>query len=398
MNKGNFPMSDLFGDFVADVRDGYERAAPQLARWVEDPSDRAALDAVFRFVHTVRGNAGFLDLERFERLCDGAERGLAEVRDGTREADADFVKGLATIVIRIGELADAVEAGVGLSDKDEPGLVRALGYAPIERRQPQNPGADPAQRRMRTVRIPTEQFEVLATSMEEVEAGQRELLQLIEGLEPGSPILPAIADLSMRISAMARALTASRQQPVARILSGLDAMAAQLAQSCGKLVQLEALGGEIMFDREVVDGLRDPLLHIVRNALGHGIEPPEDRQALGKAAMGRIRVRAQLSGDDLVVTVADDGRGADQAALDVVARQQGIEGGSLADLLTKPGVSTAREVTALSGHGVGLDAVARRMALLDGSVAFHSLPGEGMIVTLRAPSRARARAETGHAA
>ncbi len=387
-------MSDLIGDFVADVRDGYERAAPQLARWVEDPADRAALDAVFRFVHTVRGNAGFLDLERFERLCDGAERGLADVRDGTRAADGDFVKGLAAIIIRLGELADAVEAGVGLSDKDEPGLVRALGYAPIERRQPDNASGESVQRRMRTVRIPTEQFEVLASSMEEVEAGQRELLQLVGALEPGNPILPAITDLSVRISAMARALTASRQQPVARIFAGLDTMAAQLAGSCGKSVHLEALGGEIMFDREVVDGLRDPLLHVVRNALGHGIETPDERRAAGKDTIGRIRIRAQLSGDDLVITIADDGRGADVAALDVAARQQGIEGGSLDDLLITPGVSTARSVTALSGHGVGLDAVARRMALLDGGVAFHSLPGEGMIVTLRAPSRAR----VGHAA
>jgi len=387
-------MSDLIGDFVADVRDGYERAAPQLARWVEDPADRAALDAVFRFVHTVRGNAGFLDLERFERLCDGAERGLADVRDGTRAADGDFVKGLAAIIIRLGELADAVEAGVGLSDKDEPGLVRALGYAPIKRRQPDNANGESVQRRMRTVRIPTEQFEVLASSMEEVEAGQRELLQLVGALEPGNPILPAITDLSVRISAMARALTASRQQPVARIFAGLDTMAAQLAGSCGKSVHLEALGGEIMFDREVVDGLRDPLLHVVRNALGHGIETPDERRAAGKDTIGRIRIRAQLSGDDLVITIADDGRGADVAALDVAARQQGIEGGSLDDLLITPGVSTARSVTALSGHGVGLDAVARRMTLLDGGVAFHSLPGEGMIVTLRAPSRAR----VGHAA
>ena len=193
---------------------------------------------------------------------------------------------------------------------------------------------------------------------------------------------------------MARALTASRQQPVARIFAGLDTMAAQLAGSCGKSVHLEALGGEIMFDREVVDGLRDPLLHVVRNALGHGIETPDERRAAGKDTIGRIRIRAQLSGDDLVITIADDGRGADVAALDVAARQQGIEGGSLDDLLITPGVSTARSVTALSGHGVGLDAVARRMTLLDGGVAFHSLPGEGMIVTLRAPSRAR----VGHAA
>ena len=91
-------MTDLFGEFIADLREGFERAAPSLALWVNNPQDRAALDAVFRFVHTVRGNAGFLDLERFERLCDGAERGLAQARDGRCPVTPDFVAGVAALV------------------------------------------------------------------------------------------------------------------------------------------------------------------------------------------------------------------------------------------------------------------------------------------------------------
>ncbi|RJT25082.1 hypothetical protein D5I55_06435 [Chakrabartia godavariana] len=383
-------MTDLFGEFVADVREGFERASPALARWVADPADRAALDAVFRFVHTVRGNAGFLDLERFERLCDGAERGLARIRDGQEPPASDFVAGVAALIERLGALADAVEAGIGLSDKDEPDMVRALGFEPIDRRRDDKPGTPPLQRRTRTVRIPAEQFELLATSMEEVEAGQRELLELVALLEPNSPMLPAITDLSTRIAAMARALTASSQQPLERLFAGLGGIVAQAAASCGKDVRLELEGGAIMFDREVIDGLRDPLLHVVRNALAHGIEDPELRRQLGKPAQGTIRVVASVAGEHLVLDVSDDGAGLDEAALRAAGHKQGLVGLPLTDLLQSPGISTAREVTPLSGRGVGLDAVAQRIGLLGGSVDYVSCPGGGLTVTLRAPTRRKA--------
>ena len=383
-------MTDLFGEFVADVREGFDRVSPALARWVADPADRAALDAVFRFVHTVRGNAGFLDLERFERLCDGAEKGLAQARDEGRLPMPDFVAGIAELVRRIGALADAVEAGVGLSDKDEPDMVRALGFEPIERHRDEKPGTPLLQRRTRTVRIPTEQFELLANSMEEVEAGQRELLDLVAMIEPNSPILPAITDLSTRIAAMARALTASSQQPVERLYAGLGTIVAQAAAACGKVVRLELSGGNIMFDREVIDGLRDPLLHLVRNALAHGIERPLDRQKRGKNEAGVIRVSATVEGEDLVLEVADDGAGLDEAALRAAARANGLIGLPLEDILQSPGISTARDVTSLSGHGVGLDAVVQRVRLLGGAVHYGSEAGRGLTVTLRAPSRRRA--------
>jgi two-component system chemotaxis sensor kinase CheA len=383
-------MTDLFGEFIADLREGFERAAPSLALWVNNPQDRAALDAVFRFAHTVRGNAGFLDLERFERLCDGAERGLAQARAGQVPVTPDFVAGVATLVERLGTLADAVEAGVGLSDADEPDMVRAIGFEPIDKRRDEKQGAAPVQRRTRTVRIPTEQFELLATSMEEVEAGQRELLELMSFVEPNSPMLPAITELSTRIASMARALTASSQQLVDRIFAGLGAIVSQTAARCGKQAELVLDGGHIMFDREVVDGLRDPLLHVVRNALSHGIEAPADRQQLGKPEAGTIHVSASLVGDHLVLAISDDGTGLDEAALRAAGQANGMIGLPIEAILQSPGISTAQEVTALSGRGVGLDAVAQRLNLLGGAVSYDSTVGQGLTVTLSAPSRRKA--------
>ncbi len=383
-------MTDLFGEFIADLREGFERAAPQLALWVKDPQDRAALDAVFRFVHTARGNAGFLDLERFERLCDGAERGLAQARDGQSPLTSDFVAGVAALVERLGALAEAVEAGVGLSGKDEPDMVRALGFEPIDKHADGKAGGAPIQRRTRTVRIPAEQFELLATSMEEVEAGQRELLELLSFVEPNSPMLPAITDLSARIASMARALTASSQQPVDRLYAELGTIVAQAAESCGKPVRLVLEGGSIMFDREAVDGLRDPLLHVVRNALSHGLEAPAVRRAMGKSEAGLIHVAASIVGDHLILAISDDGAGLDEAALRAAGHANGLIGLPIEDILQSPGISTAQEVTALSGRGVGLDAVAQRLQLLGGAITYDSAVGQGLTVTLRAPSRRKA--------
>ena len=145
-----------------------------------------------------------------------------------------------------------------------------------------------------------------------------------------------------------------------------------------------------MFDREVIDGLRDPLLHVVRNALAHGIEDPELRRQRGKPAQGTIRVVASVAGEHLVLDVSDDGAGLDEAALRAAGHKQGLVGLPLTAVLHSPGISTAREVTPLSGRGVGLDAVAQRIGLLGGSVDYVSRPGGGLTVTLRAPTRRKA--------
>ena len=172
--------------------------------------------------------------------------------------------------------------------------------------------------------------------------------------------------------------------------AGLGAIVSQTAARCGKQAELVLDGGHIMFDREVVDGLRDPLLHIVRNALSHGIEVPADRQQLGKAEAGTIHVSASLVGDHLVLAISDDGTGLDEAALRAAGQANGMIGLPIEAILQSPGISTAQEVTALSGRGVGLDAVAQRLNLLGGAVSYDSTVGQGLTVTLSAPSRRKA--------
>lgn len=398
-------MDDLVGDFVADVQDGYERASADLEAWTRAPDNRPALDGLFRFIHTVKGNAGFLGLARFERLCDAAERALDAVRRGNRKADGPLVSGVAAIINRVGALADAIAGGVALPAHDEPTLVRALGYEPLDKAGTPRPATIEKARQHRTIRMPTEQFDHLAQCFESVAASHRLVLHMLAGLPESALLAPALDGMTSRIDALGQALTASRQQNVGRIFAGLDRIVADTARALGKDVRLEISGDDVMADRDVVDALRDPVLHCVRNALDHGMEPPELRNRSGKAAQGAITIGVRTEGSDLVVTISDDGRGVDLEAVQKLAADAGVaiacapeqlDSRQIRAILTAPGITTARESTSLSGRGVGLDAVANALDRLGGSLRIDTRPGLGMVLTLKVPLRASGA--TSHAA
>ncbi len=373
-------MDDLVGEFVADVQEGYGRAIADLDAWARDPADAAALNGLFRYVHTVKGNAGFLAFERFERLCDGVERALADVRDGKRKADPKTIAGVTALMQRLGMLCEAIDAGVGLPAQDEPEMVRALGYAPLVRTRNQRAPEAPA--RTRTIRLSADQFAAIEAAIEAVAAGHRQLLGLITKVPANAVLAPAMAKLSTQLDEAAALVRATHELPVSKLLPALERIVAEAASDCGKAVRLDFSGGQAVVERELVDALRDPLMHIVRNAVDHGIEAADERSAARKPQQGKIAVSVRTERGSLVVTVADDGRGVDFEALPAAAR---IGAKQLCDTLVRPGFSTAGSNAPLSGLGVGLDAVAHTMARLGGTLQIDSRPGLGTVVTLKAP-------------
>jgi two-component system, chemotaxis family, sensor kinase CheA len=391
-------MDDLTGDFVADTRESYEAVTPYLAVWVRDPANRAALDALFRFAHTVKGNAGFLNMGRFERLCDGIEQALVAIRDEGCVPDPSIVAGVAALIHRVGAVAEAIEAGVGLPAADEPGMIAALGFVPLETSPFPKVGTLATATQSRTIRMPAEQFDHLANCVEGVASAHRHILDLMTAAPSAAALGPSLADLSTQISQMTQALTLSRLQPVERLFKGLDRIVSQTAIALGKQARVSFSGGDLMIDREVVDRLRDPLLHLIRNALDHGLEDPTARRAAGKKSEGLICLVAALSPDGFTLTVSDDGRGIDKDALVQSAAGKGVllacsvdalDDAQLTALLTAPGVTTANASTALSGRGVGMDAVQTAMNRLGGRLLLSNNPGKGLTFTLSLPLRAR---------
>jgi two-component system chemotaxis sensor kinase CheA len=180
-----------------------------------------------------------------------------------------------------------------------------------------------------------------------------------------------------------------RMLPFAEACQGLERTARDVAQAEQKRVELVVVGGDVELDRSVLEGLRDPLSHLVRNAVDHGIETPEQRRAAGKPALGRVTVAAALRGTQVEVSVSDDGSGLDLDAVRAEAKRRGMSEWSdphdLVDLIFMPGFSTTRIVTNVSGRGLGLDVVKSRVETLHGSVELTVDPGRGTRFTLSVP-------------
>ncbi len=180
-----------------------------------------------------------------------------------------------------------------------------------------------------------------------------------------------------------------RMLPFAEACQGLDRTARDLARAAGKEVHLTIEGGSVELDRSVLEGLKDPLRHLVRNAVDHGAEPPEERRAAGKPSAARVTIAAALRGAQVEVVVRDDGRGLDREALREQAHRRHLaapaDEGELARLIFLPGLSTSRIITDVSGRGVGLDVVKSRVEALHGTVEVASEPGRGTRFTLTVP-------------
>lgn len=211
----------------------------------------------------------------------------------------------------------------------------------------------------------------------------------------GSPELDAGFDRMNRVVGdLQRRALGLRTAPILRVVDTLPRLARELAGELGKKVEVELRGAELELDRSILDRLNDPLVHLVRNAIDHGLEPPELRREVGKPEAGRIVVDARREKDTIHISVSDDGRGLDLEALRSRAVASGLLHADLADdlppdqlasLIFRPGVSTAQEVSKVSGRGVGMDAVKATIESLGGRVELDSRPGLGMVTTLVVP-------------
>lgn len=194
--------------------------------------------------------------------------------------------------------------------------------------------------------------------------------------------------LSHAVRGLDEEVRRARTLPFAEACEGLERAARDVARGTGKQVRLEVHGGVLELDRSLLQGLREPLLHLVRNAVSHGLETPDERRRAGKAPEGRVTLAARLSGGRVQVSVEDDGRGLDLDAIRARAKAQGWEvpeGLAAARLIFRPGLSTASQVTSVSGRGVGLDVVRSQVEALRGGVDVSFLPGAGTRFVLDVP-------------
>jgi len=390
-------MDELINDFLAETRDMLQALSGAIVAWEAEPGDRERLDEIFRFVHTVKGNCGFFDLPRLQHLSHAAEDALAEVRSGKRVPGARLVSAVLAVIDRIGELVQALETGEALASEDDEQLIVDLHEseaAPaVSEQEVVSPAFTDANRKgMRSIRLSVDLLDRMMSGVSDAVLARNELARRLRDADRDVAIEAAFERVSACIAEIRDAITRTRMQRIESLFAPLPRMVRDLGAELGKQVRLEMDGGDVELDREMIEMIRDPLSHIVRNAIDHGIEAPDKRG--GKGQTGLLRVGARQAGNQIRIEVTDDGRGIDAETLVHKALAAGIVTPERVErmspqqkmaLIFSPGLSTASEVTAISGRGVGMDVVRANIERIGGLIDVDSRPGEGVRLVIRVP-------------
>lgn len=244
-----------------------------------------------------------------------------------------------------------------------------------------------------TLRVPVDKVDQLLDQVGELVVAQSVLQQALQTLAPAAQqaLEPALALLQRHVRALQDTVMAVRMVPMSTVFARFPRLLRELGAQLGKRVELVLEGEATELDKGMIERIVDPLTHLVRNALDHGIEPPAERRARGKLEAGRLTISAAQEGPSVLLSVRDDGAGLSRARLLAKARERGLHApDSLTDaqvwaLIFAPGFSTAAAVTEVSGRGVGMDVVARNVAALGGAVEVDSAEGRGLTVRVRLP-------------
>ncbi len=241
-----------------------------------------------------------------------------------------------------------------------------------------------------TIRVPAERLDNLMDQVGELVIAQARLMQIAGG---GSPLLKSIAEDIERLAGELRDTTMSvRMLPIGTLFSRFRRVVHDLSRELGKSVELTMAGEETELDKTVIESLNDPMVHLIRNAMDHGLGTSEQRRGQGKPETGRLHLSAVHSGASVLITISDDGKGLDRVAIRAKAEERGmlqpgqeITDAELFGCIFLPGFSTAATVTSISGRGVGMDVVKRAIDGLRGTIEVSSEPGKGTAITLKLP-------------
>lgn len=432
----------MIGDFCAEASEHLETADRNLLVIDADPTNADALNAVYRGFHTIKGVSSMLGLAAVQMLAHEAENLLNLAREGKVRlqgkpmdlvfASTDALKRQVAFI-----RAWSLEGGTLAQDPALPALLAELRAAvggppgpkspkpakapptPAPKVEPVPPAAPeplpatpaPAPKAEKadaappegaaprraadkeTVRVDKDRLDKLVNTIGELviaqSMAQQEYDELTNGSGVASLALPELAKISRDLQELSLGL---RMVPLQGTFQKMARLVRDLSRKMDKPVELALHGEETELDKTVVDQLGDPLMHMVRNAIDHGLEEPDERVAAGKPRTGHVALRAFHQGGSVFIELIDDGKGLDRDRILKKALEKGIiaEGQRLSDseiyaLIFEPGFSTAKAVTDVSGRGVGMDVVRRNVEALQGTIIIRTQPGKGTTFTIRLP-------------
>ena len=251
----------------------------------------------------------------------------------------------------------------------------------------------PASEAETTVRVDTARLDDIMNMVGELVLVRNRLVRL--GLNSGDEAMQkAVSNLDVVTADLQTAVMKTRMQPIKKVFGRFPRLVRDLARQLKKEINLELVGEETDLDKNLVEALADPLVHLVRNAVDHGVETPEEREASGKSRNGKVILAAEQEGDHILLSITDDGKGMDPAILRNIAVKRGVMDKDAADRLTDtecynlifaPGFSTKTEISDVSGRGVGMDVVKTKISQLNGSINIYSTKGQGSKIVIKVP-------------
>lgn len=417
---------ELLGDFVVESREHLEAIVNHLLAVEQNPRAIESLHAVFRGFHTIKGLAGFLEMTQIRDVAHEVETVLDLARNEklvmTPDAIDVVLRGADYLKAAI-DLVDAALAGKGWTAPPDNtallGEIRSLisgSPAPVavaklaaevkkadeaSRAVPspepaaavKSPAVGAGAAETRSIKVDTGKLDHLVDMVGEMVIAQSLLRHNPELASIRNPRLHSvISQLSGMTSDVQKTAMSLRMMPVGQLFQRMGRFVRDLARKASKQVELVTSGEDTEIDRQIIEELADPLMHMIRNSVDHGLELPEERAAAGKNPVGRVTLAAQHQAGQILIEIADDGRGLNSEKILRKARERGLvaPGAHLSDaeihnLIFEPGFSTADKVTDVSGRGVGMDVVKKNLAKLRGRIEVLTTPGQGTRFLLKLP-------------
>jgi len=403
---------EIVREFLVESYENLSRLDQELVELEKHPQDAALLASVFRTIHTIKGTCGFLAFTTLEKITHQAENLLSQLRDGkraltpqlvslvletvdaTRRVLAEIEKDGTEGTEQFGSLIERLQAATRAPATVNLATPAALATVPAT---PPLAGEDEAGKvsavAEANVRVDVGLLDKLMDLVGELVLTRNQILQFNSEREDAA--LNATAQrLNLITSELQEGVMKTRMQPIGGVWNKLPRVVRDMGLLLGKQIRLEMEGAETELDRTIIEAIKDPLVHLVRNACDHGLEPSEVRTKAGKAAQGRLLLRAYHEGGQVNIEIADDGGGIDlarvkQKALEkALLRPEQLEKLSereALNLIFMPGFSTAAKVTNLSGRGVGMDVVKSNIERIGGVADVYSQLGVGTTVRLKIP-------------
>lgn len=439
-------MQEILHDFIVESSEILEAVGQQLIELEQNPEDLEILNGIFRGVHTIKGASGFLGLKQLVEVAHKAEEVLNKYRQGTIKVTPTGMDALLGACDMLKLLMDHVSNKDGVKEdlsKVLSALAEAEGGSPPEpaaetkaeeapapaeespeakapepkapetkkEAAPQAKAKAPEEEKrsgfkvrkddIDTIRVDTSRLDSVMNMVGELVLGRNRLARIATRLEERHPEDGLVSDLlknSTHLNTITTdlqlAVMQTRMQAIVKVFGRFPRMVRDLAKDKKKDVNLVLVGQETELDKTVIEEIGDPMVHLVRNSVDHGIELPEDRTKAGKPRTGTLTLSAFHKGNNIFVTIEDDGKGIDVEAVKKKAFENNVASAEelgrmgkqeILNLIFLPGFSTAKEVTDTSGRGVGMDVVKTNITKLNGSIDIESTPGAGTKMTLRLP-------------